>query len=250
MNVDTMENESVSGNALVRTNLKTIDKPPRINQLLVTYLRPEAIEAESYFNLRHSIEKIRGNEDSIIIALTSPSRGEGKTLTAANLAGALSKDKSNRVLLVDLDLRQTDNGIASYFGLLQPRTRGVVNSVVDNDTAWANASYFIRDFNLYLMPSGKRCNMPYDVLNAPALGRLMENARDFFDYIIIDSPPVLQLTDTRLISQWINGFLVLVTAGKTERRALADTLDILGPEKMLGLVFNGESGHRNPYAPF
>lgn len=227
--------------ALVRKDLKVITKPLQVNPLVVSLLRPASMETEGFYSLRHSAENLRGQEKSMAVGVTSPVNGDGKTLVAANLAGALARDKSNKVLLVDLDFRNVRNGVASYLGLEQQEERGVVNNIRNNDTVWENASFFISDFNLYVTPSGQGSKLPYEELNSPVLGRLIQNARAFFDYIIIDSPQVVALTDTRLIAQWINGFLVVVTSGVTERGKLAEALDILGPGKTLGLIFNRKS---------
>lgn len=241
-----MENSIVgsrdgTGKALVRANLEIINRSKNVDPLLVSLLRPESIEAESYLNLRHSLEKLRNTDKSLVVAMTSPVQGEGKTVTSINLAGSLARNSGNKVLLIDLDLRQLNQDILTYLGIRDLSERGVVNNIFNSDSNWEKASCYINDFNLYIMPAGRHSSSPYEVLNSEILGELINNAREYFEYVIIDTPPILALPDSHLISKWIDGFMVLVTSGVTTKKMLADALDLMEPEKVLGMVFN-----RNP----
>jgi Mrp family chromosome partitioning ATPase len=78
----------------------------------------------------------------------------------------------------------------------------------------------------------------------------LKEARSRFDYVLIDTPPLLPLPDCRLIGQWVDGFIILVTAHRTPRKALADALAMLDSNKVLGTVFNGDDRPLAPYGGY
>lgn len=221
-----------------------------LNSRLVNLLRPHSAEAQRYQRLRLAVESIPRN-GGVVVAVASPSTGEGKTLTAMNLAGALAQNPASKVALIELDLRSTQGTLKDYLGAKKWSPRGVVDSVVDrgmkgrvdgtsgDQIDWEQIAHFVPEFNLTLIPSGQKTQSPYEVLNSPLLEELINEARLRYDYIILDTPPVTLYPDTQLISRWVDQFIVLVTAGMTTRRQLAECLDLMVPEKVLGLVFNG-----------
>src|SRR3989442_1771874 len=80
-----------------------------------------------------------------------------------------------------------------------------------------------------------------------AVERLREKARCFYDYVLIDTPPVVAVADSRLLEQWVDCFIVVVAAHKTPRKLLSEALNLLDPAKVLGVVFNGDD---RPLAPY
>lgn len=214
-----------------------------LNSRLVNLLRPHSVEAQRYQRLRLAVENIP-RKGGVVVAVASPSAGEGKTLTAMNLAGALAQNPASRVALIELDLRSTQGTLKDYLGARKWSPRGVVDSVVESaadsrQIDWEHIAHFVPEFNLTLIPSGQKTLSPYEVLNSPQLEELINQARLRYDYIILDTPPVTLYPDTQLISRWVDQFIVLVTAGMTTRKQLAECLDLMVPEKVLGLVFNG-----------
>lgn len=214
-----------------------------LNSRLVNLLRPHSVEAQRYQRLRLAVENIP-RKGGVVVAVASPSAGEGKTLTAMNLAGALAQNPASRVALIELDLRSTQGTLKDYLGARKWSPRGVVDSVVESaadsrQIDWEHIAHFVPEFNLTLIPSGQKTLSPYEVLNSPQLEELINQARLRYDYIILDTPPVTLYPDTQLMSRWVDQFIVLVTAGMTTRKQLAECLDLMVPEKVLGLVFNG-----------
>ncbi len=214
-----------------------------LNSRLVNLLRPNSADAQRYERLRLAVEKIPHQDGGVVVAIASPSTGEGKTLTAINLAGALAQNPNSKVVLIELDLRSTQGTLKDYLGARKWSPQGVVDNVLDNTAdnpiEWEEIAHFVPEFNLTLIPSGRKTQSPYEVLNSPQLEELISQARLRYDYIILDTPPVTLYPDTQLISRWVDQFIVLVTAGMTTRRQLAECLDLMVPEKVLGLVFNG-----------
>jgi len=78
----------------------------------------------------------------------------------------------------------------------------------------------------------------------------VREARQRYDYIVIDTPPVLPAADSRLLGKWVDGYMVVVAADKTPRKLLEETFALLGPDKILGIVFNGESYKHSRYGRY
>jgi Mrp family chromosome partitioning ATPase len=81
------------------------------------------------------------------------------------------------------------------------------------------------------------------VLKSPRLGELLAEARRRFSYIIVDTPPLVSVPDCRVIGKWVDGFLIVVTAHRTARKLLEESLNVMEPTKIVGLVFNGDDRH-------
>ena len=95
-------------------------------------------------------------------------------------------------------------------------------------------------FNLEVLPAGRLSTAPYEVLKSPCLGKLFEEARRRYDYIVLDTPPLVPFPDCRLLEKWIDGFLMVVAAHKTPRKLLEEALNVIDPAKIIGLVFNND----------
>jgi Mrp family chromosome partitioning ATPase len=78
------------------------------------------------------------------------------------------------------------------------------------------------------------------VFDSPRLGELLEEARRTYDHIVLDTPPVLLVPDCRLMSQWVDGFVIVVAAHRTPRKLLAESLGAIPQDKVLGIVFNAD----------
>lgn len=219
-------------------------KSGEIDPRLVCLLQPSSFLAESYFRLRHTVEEMRSPGHGIVVGVTSPGEGDGKTLTAVNLAGALAQDAHARVLLLDLNLRQPGADVRKYLDLQQDADSGVSDWLGRETSRSGLASYHLAEFNLHLIPSGTRAASPYELLKSPRLAELFVQARRKYDYIIVDTPQVLLLPDIELIARVVDGFLVVVRADSTPQEKLEETLNQMTQEKVLGLVFNEVPAHR------
>ena len=95
-------------------------------------------------------------------------------------------------------------------------------------------------FNLDVLPAGTLRPAPYEVLKSPRLGELLEEARRRYDYVVLDTAPLVAVPDSRLLGKWVDGFLVVVAAHRTPRKLVAETLDLMEPAKLIALLFNGD----------
>jgi capsular exopolysaccharide synthesis family protein len=209
-----------------------------IAEQLVSLLAPNSFAADQYRTLRHSIERLRRERGLHVLAATSATPGDGKTVTTLNLAGALAQGHTARVLVVDADLRRPS--VAEYLGLDYQWSPGLSNVLLDPAYSLSQVVRRLEGFNLSVVPSGPAQDAPYELLNSPRLESFLKEARELYDCVLIDTPPLLPLPDCRLIGKWVDGFLLIVGADKTPRKLVADALNLLDPAKVIAIVFNGD----------
>lgn len=193
---------------------------------LIVHSDPRSPRAESFRTLRTNIEFLAVNAKSdhrgrsFIVSSAGP--GEGKSTTSANLALSLAETGS-RVLLIDGDLRMP--AIARYMAI-----EGGVG-LTDILIGKAEISDVLQRWGqdeLYIIPSGKIPPNPSELLGSRAMDELMEMVIDYFDYVIIDAPPVLLVTDAAVLSKRTNGVLLVAASGSTRRQALGGAVQSLG----------------------
>jgi len=204
---------------------------------LVSLKAPTSFAAEQYQGLRMTIEQLKRLRDVRLIAVTSPSAGDGKTVTAINLAGVLARGSDARVLLVDTDLRRP--AIATRLGI--EAARGLVDAVVDTNVRLDEVTQQIDAFNLAVIPAGLTRVPTHEILRSPRLERLLQEARGRYDFIVLDTPPLLPVFDAAMIAKLVDGLLVVVAANQTPRKLLAEALTLLDPATVLGIVFNRDN---------
>jgi len=221
------------------------DSAGGVDDHLVSLVAPATFESEQYRALRHAVEQLHKAHDLRVVAVSSPGVGDGKSITAINLAGALAQARDARVLLVDADLRRPS--VASLLALGGSDGPGLVNAILDPSLSLERVARPRPPFNLSVIPAGQAPPSPYEVLKSPRLGELLDEARRRYDYIVVDAPPLCTVQDCRVIAQWVDGFLLVVAAHHTPRRLVEEALNVVERSKVLGLIFNGDdqppSGH-------
>lgn len=221
-----------------------------IEEHLVSLLTPISFEAEQYRTLRYIVEHLRKESGLQVVAVTSPAAGDGKTTTAINLAGALAQSPETRVLLMDADLRRPT--LEGNLGMDSTSdSSGLVEALLDPSFALRDAVQFLPTFNLAVLSRGNSAIPPHEVLKLPRLGELLAEAREQYDFIVLDTPPMLPVPDCRLLAKLIDGFILVVAAHKTPRKLLEETLNVMDQAKLVGLVLNRDdrplSGHYGYY---
>jgi capsular exopolysaccharide synthesis family protein len=214
---------------------------------LVSLLSPASLEAEQYHVLRHGLEQLRRERGFSVFGVTSPAQADGKTTTAVNLAAALAQDPASRVLLVDADLRHPSVGAS--LGLASSGGPGLVGAIVDS----APLDAVVRTAgpsNLAVLPAGQCPGLIYDILQSPRVPELLETARHSYDYVVMDTPPLLLVPDCRVLARWVDSFLMVVAAHRTPRKLLEEALNVVDPAKLAGLVFNGDDRPFSAYRAY
>jgi len=200
---------------------------------LVAAFAPQSLAAEQYRSLRTRVKAAENGRALRAIIITSPNKGDGKSLTAANLALTMAQEFQQRVLLLDADLRRPS--IHRLFGIAE--TPGLSDVLMGGATL-DSALVSIPDHHLSILPSGIVPVHPAELLGSAAMRRVLDTVRTRFDRVIIDMPPVEPLADVSITSSMADGVLMIVRAGVTPKPAIERALSGLGAAKVLGLVLN------------
>jgi capsular exopolysaccharide synthesis family protein len=220
-------------------------RPGGIAEQLVSLVAPSSIAADQYRGLRQTVESLRKDSGFHAIAVTSPSPGDGKTVTTLNLAGALAQAQDARVLVVDADLRKPS--VAAYLALDGLRSPGLSDALRNPRYELHQIVRHLKGFNLWVVPAGSPELSPYELLSSPRFDVLLREARRDFDCVLVDTPPALLMPDCRLIERWVDGFIIVVAAHKTPRQLVGEALSQFDPAKVLGVVFNADDQPTSSY---
>ena len=217
----------------------------RLAEELASFLAPASLEADQYRALRHLVERMHRDAGFQVLAVTSAAPGDGKTITSLNLAGSLAQSPEARVLVIDADLHRP--AVAGYLGIGDPRARGLAETLLHDRYTLARTVRRLESLNVSVLPAGDGRIGPYELLASPRLEGLLGEARRSYDYVVIDTPPVVPLADCRILGRWVDGFIVVVAAHKTPRKLLVEALRLLDPAKVVGVVFNGDDRPLSTY---
>jgi capsular exopolysaccharide synthesis family protein len=177
------------------------------------------------------------------LLITSTIPEEGKSLVSANLAGVLARRKQ-KVLLLEGDLRRPI--LTQQFGL---GTLAGLGEWLKGDSQTPGNIYRLEGPGFWLLPSGDPQDNPLEWMQSGRLSLLFQQLTNLFDWIIVDSPPVLPLADTTVWARMTDGTLLITREGKTEKAALKRGLEVLKKSDLLGVVLNGSlsSDSKNYY---
>src|SRR2546427_187553 len=123
---------------------------------------------------------------------------------------------------------------------LTAQSPGLVDLILDPDLALDDVVRRLPRFRLSVLPAGRALAVTYELLQAPRLATILQEARRQYDYILLDTPPLVPVPDARVVADYVDGFVVVVAAHRTPRPLLGDALNLLDPAKVIGIVFNGD----------
>ncbi len=205
----------------------------------VSLTAPDSYEAGQYLRLRYAIEANRPAGRGMVVGVCSPAAGDGKSLTALNLAGALAQRRGSRVLLVDADLRRRSEVLRAMVPVSGALAPGLSEFLLGARQHYVHdVARRIEHTNIWVVLTGSLPIAPYEAFSSERFSTFSERARADFDYVVIDAPPVVAVPDCKLLAEYMDGLVMVVAANQTPRLLLAQALEALGPEKILGLVFN------------
>lgn len=193
---------------------------------------PKSPISEAYRTLRTNIQFASFDGDMKTIVITSSTPGEGKSTTAANIAYSLH-ETGKEVILIDCDLRKPT--VHKRFKL--SNQKGLTDLLRDD----FDFSYIQKfEENLYILTSGTLPPNPAEVLSSNKMRNFLEKLKNEFDYIIIDTPPVISVTDAQILSTMADGVILVISSGEADRQAAAKAKELLlnVKAKILGVVLN------------
>ena len=175
--------------------------------------------AEAYKLLRTNLQFSMPEKACRIVGVTSSIRGEGKSTTSINLAYTLAQS-GKRVLLIDADMRLPS--VASKLEIAgKPGLSNLLAGLNEEKSCMKPSSQLE---NWFIMPAGDIPPNPSELLGSERMHALLERYEKYFDYVVIDLPPVGVVTDALVLSQWMDGLILVVRQNYTDRKALADAM--------------------------
>lgn len=224
--------ETVERRRLPEISIKYVDRH------VVSLVEPDSYEAEQYRKLRYVLEEKRKPGRGTVIGVCSPAAGDGKSLTSLNLAAALAQARDAKVLMIDADLRRESESLKENLKLGNPAPLGLTDAILDAKLSLQDVTRPIGGSNLSVVLTGTRTSAPYEALRSSRFDTLLAEAVRQYQYVVIDAPPVVPVSDCRVLARVVDSFLMVVAAHRTPRPMLEEALDLIGPDKLLGLVFN------------
>jgi capsular exopolysaccharide synthesis family protein len=205
----------------------------RVEPRLVSITQPHSRYCEEYRSLRtHVMHKSQQRHlQAIVVASVNP--GEGKSVTAINLSWLLAQTDGVKALAIDSDLRTPS--IADYLGI---ETDKGLSHILDGTATLAESIVRIEPTGLHLLPGGEARPDVAELISGPKFHDILRQAREMFDYIIIDAPPLGIFTDATVLINHADAAIVVVKANTTRYGMLERILEPLPRERLLGVVMN------------
>jgi polysaccharide biosynthesis transport protein len=210
----------------------------KLDPVLAVYLRPRSAEAEAIRGIRTQLLFSTNNSAHQLIQITSPTAGDGKSMLSANLSIALAKS-NKRVVLVDCDFRKPR--VHKMFDLPNPDVG--LASVVAEQADLGAAIQTCEIDNLSLLPCGPRPSNPAELLSSIKFQEVLDDLRANYDYVILDTPPILAVSDPAAVAPRADGVIVVFRMNANARPAAERAKEELMAvsARILGVVVNGST---------
>ena len=204
------------------------------DSLLIDVTRPHEAPMEEFRTLRTRLNHMKSLQPIHSLVVTSPSPAEGKSLTAANLGLAQAHLEGNLTLLADFDFRRPI--LHTLFGI--DRSPGITDYLLGR-VPLEKAIRKIAGTTLYIMPAGEAVINPLELLNLREVKLMLDRLPSIFNWIILDSPPLLFAADASLLSTLCHGTLLVVRIGHTTIDSVTRAMQSLCNNNVVGIVVNG-----------
>ncbi len=202
---------------------------------IIDYYDAEAPEASEFRRLLHNINGNLSESGKKSILVTSSTISEGKSIISSFLALTAVRHKNKKTLLMDFDLRRPT--IHRLFGL--PREKGLAE-ILEEGLSVGNLIKQTALDKLDILTAGKAVPNPSDLISGPAVHRIIEEMKFYYELIVVDSSPVIPVSDPMLLIEEVDAALLVVKAGVTPKGVVSRACGLLTPnkKKLLGIVVN------------
>lgn len=227
---------------VLKTQVRRAKWHPNLTTMLFFGSESYAVGTEEFRTLRSRLYGMRDMQPLRTVLVTSASPGEGKTFVSANLAQILVQQPGRRVLLIDGDLRWS----RLHLSLGTPDSPGLTEYLAGQADELAVMQRGPLE-NLYFIPGGKHSANPAELISNGRLEHLLQLASPLFDWIIVDSPPAMAVSDPRVMSGVCDGVLLVVAADKGPYEIIQKSRQQFSDKRVLGVVLN-RAEPRNSYS--
>lgn len=210
--------------------------------MFVVETKPKSVAAEAYRSLKTNIQYSSFDKKYKTIAVTSANPGDGKSTTAGNLALTLAEGDA-KVLLVDCDMRKP----AMHKSFRITNTYGISDVLLQKQKVMDVAHVYNK--NLSIITAGKIPPNPIEMLSSKAMTLFLEEMKNHFDYIVLDTPPLNAVADAQILATKVDGTLVVVRASVTKKEDVHNSIDSLKKvnANIIGTVLHAVDNSRNKY---
>jgi len=223
---------------------KTVES--QIDPRIVTFYDHNSPVTEQYRHLRTNLQAINSKQPLKVLTITSAIHGEGKTITAINLAISMAHDLSKKkILLIDADMRRSR--ISKYLGInAETGLADLLSDGVKADEALLSLGGIE---NLTILPAGKIPKNPAELLGSTKMRNLISGLKEKFDYILLDTPPVIPVTDAGVIGAQTDGVIMVIQANRTQKGVVSHGESQLkqAHAKLLGYILTNIQYHIPAY---
>lgn len=204
------------------------------NKIVFSKTENGGAAAEQFRTLRSRLYRLREARPIRSLVVTSALAGEGKTFVASNLAHAISRKEGQRVLLIDCDLRSSKLHLAMQAPLLPG-----LSEYLRGTASLTEALQHGMEEDLYFIPGGSLASNPTELLSNGRLKDLIKSLSPAFDWIILDSPPTLPVSDASSLADMCDGVILVVQVSGTRLEAVQKASDVYRDRNLVGVVLNG-----------
>ena len=210
---------------------------------IISYNDPKSVISEQYRAIRTNIEYSNVDQNTKTILVTSSDKNEGKTTTVSNLAVSFA-NLNKKVLLIDCDLRN-----ASIHKMFKINNIYGLTDILAKDRAVDKCIQKTELENLYVLTAGSTPPNPAEILSSEKMKNLIEDLKNIYDYIFIDTPPIGLVTDAGVLSSFTDGVVLVVKSESVEKKYLEETkkkLDAVDA-RILGAILNSYKSEQKDY---
>jgi capsular exopolysaccharide synthesis family protein len=224
------------------SHFQAMELPQSRDSRLVCLGNSDSPAMEAFHLLGVRLQNLRREREFKSLLITSTVPKEGKSVVAANLACTLGAGGGQKVLLLEGDVRRPTQ--SAIFGLTS--VPGLTDYLLGKRSVSASL-YHLPQAGIWILPAGDNHGDFRELLQSPKLPDLMETLNYWFDWIVIDSPPVLPLVDTSIWARLADKTLIVTRHGTTRKRELQKGLEALDPDKLIHAVLNSSNSTSDTY---